>query len=384
MSRFPASEFDRRLAAVLGSAGRYGADALVVTSQLHIRYLIGTSCDSLSSPWPQPLILVPGRRPIYIVRLYDEDRVIAQSSGVEVRSFFGGGTTKSAVELWAETISELGLARSALGLELARADLMPAALSQLQALLPNARFVDSSPAVNEVMDIKSPLEIEAMRAAAAINAEGLKVFYSMLKSGVTEPEVRWAVLRALTERGSQEPHVEVVLGTNSAMPHAGYSPSGANTLQAGTPAFIEFSSQILGCASGLVRTALLGRNPGIEALYAVSREALDMVGKSLRPGVTSGEVDAAVRGVVERAGKGDSFRHRTGYACNTWVPYGPTPGSIDLSPGNPAVIKPGMAFHTPMNLFERGKFGVGCSDTWLVTDSGCEPLSGQPRELRLL
>jgi Xaa-Pro dipeptidase len=384
MPAFTNSEYERRRNAALACANRLGADALIVTSQLHVKYLIGTSCNSLSSPWPQPLVIAPGERPVYLVRLYDEDRVNAQSSGVDVRTFFGGAATRGAEDVLAEILTELGLARSALGLELARADLQPASVYRLQELLPQTRIVDASTSVNEVMDVKSDVEIAAMRRSAALNAEGLKAFFGALRQGATEPEVRWEVLKTLTALGSEMPHVEVVLGANSAMPHAGYAPGAGNSLQPGTPAFIEFSSQVQDCASGLVRTALLGRNADVEALYAVSRAALDMVEKTLRPGVTAGEVDAAVRKVVEGAGRGDSYRHRVGYACNAWIPYGSTPGSIDLSPGNPAVIQPGMAFHTPINLFEKGRFGVGCSDTWLVTANGCEGLSGQSRDLKFL
>ena len=47
-------------------------------------------------------------------------------------------------------------------------------------------------------------------------------------------------------------------------------------------------------------------------------------------------------------------------------------------------MREGMVFHTPINLFEQGTFGVGCSDSWLVTDTGCEPLSGLSRELTVV
>lgn len=381
---FANSEYERRIRAVGAQAAELGVEAFCVTSQLSVRYLIGTACSSLSSPWPQPLLLVPGRRPIYLVREYDADRIAAQTDLVEVRTFFGGGTTPSALELWAAALCDLGLATKRIGLELARADLTPASVAALRALVPNAQFVDASAAVNSVMDMKSDAEIAAMRAASAMNARGFATFLSVLRDGASEAEVKREVLRELAAQGSESSHAEVVLGQNSAIPHAGYHASTRSVLRPGTPAFIEFSASVSDCASGLVRTALLGRSRDVEALYEVAQAAVDAIDAILRPGISAGEVDAAARRVVTRAGRGDTFRHRAGYACNAWITYGATAGSIDLSPGNPAIIRPRMAFHTPVNLFERGRFGVGCSETWLVTENGCEALSGLSRELRFV
>lgn len=45
------------------------------------------------------------------------------------------------------------------------------------------------------------------------------------------------------------------------------------------------------------------------------------------------------------------------------------------------VVQPGMTFHTPIILVESGSLCLGGSETWLVTDDGCEALSGLSREM---
>jgi Xaa-Pro dipeptidase len=89
-------------------------------------------------------------------------------------------------------------------------------------------------------------------------------------------------------------------------------------------------------------------------------------------------VDAAVRGVVERAGYGESFRHRSGYSIGLgWQDRGNT----SLKPGGKDILHPGTTLHLPVNLFARDRFCVGCSETVLVTDDGAEPLSKVSRDL---
>ena len=40
-----------------------------------------------------------------------------------------------------------------------------------------------------------------------------------------------------------------------------------------------------------------------------------------------------------------------------------------------------MTFHMPVILFQKGEFGVGVSENVLVTEDGCEALSGLPRNI---
>jgi Xaa-Pro dipeptidase len=94
--------------------------------------------------------------------------------------------------------------------------------------------------------------------------------------------------------------------------------------------------------------------------------------------VTTGDVDAAARDVVEGAGFGHAFRHRSGYSVGLRAN-----GRLNISikPGDREVIESGMTFHTPIILIENGVVGVGCSETFLVTDGGEQPLAGLDREL---
>jgi Xaa-Pro dipeptidase len=134
----------------------------------------------------------------------------------------------------------------------------------------------------------------------------------------------------------------------------------------------ELAGVISGYAAGLARSAVLGRHAEAEGLHEVALEALAAGVAAIRPGAELGDVDAAVRGVVSDAGKSAAFLHRAGYQNGLRWSYR---GNLSAEPGARDVIERGMTFHLPMILFERGRFGVGTSQTVVVTESGSEPLS---------
>ncbi|TIU19061.1 MAG: aminopeptidase P family protein, partial [Mesorhizobium sp.] len=62
---FPSSEYERRQQGVLEAAAIAGLDALMVTSRNHLQYLTGYNGSGVYYA-PFPLILMPGRSPIYV------------------------------------------------------------------------------------------------------------------------------------------------------------------------------------------------------------------------------------------------------------------------------------------------------------------------------
>jgi Xaa-Pro dipeptidase len=167
----------------------------------------------------------------------------------------------------------------------------------------------------------------------------------------------------------------LLLGPRTARPH---SAPAHYRMKPGDVAFTELGGRCQDYFAGLCRTAVLGRNPAAEALYDVAREAQEAALAVIRPGLTIGDIDRACRSVVQRAGRGDTFRHRTGYSIGLgWQ----SRGNISIHPGGTHLVEAGMTFHMPTILFQQGEFGVGVSETVVVTPHGCEPLSGLSREL---
>lgn len=118
------------------------------------------------------------------------------------------------------------------------------------------------------------------------------------------------------------------------------------------------------------RTANVGDRPDVSALQAelaLAKEALEAANAAIKPDVTAGAVDAAVRRVIERSGRPQVFR-RIGYQGGIhWLERGNL--SIEPSPTN--VREVGMTLRMPVqrkrihNGVQRADPGEGarCRDT---------------------
>ncbi len=128
--------------------------------------------------------------------------------------------------------------------------------------------------------------------------------------------------------------------------------------------------------SDMTRTVFFGSATDEQkAVYEIVREA-NAAGKAkVAPGVPLSEIDRAARSVIERAGYGEHFLHRTGHGLGLEVHEPP-----DVSAASPYVAQPGMVFSVEPGVYLPGKFGVRVEDLVLVTGDGCECLNELDRD----
>ena len=96
-------------------------------------------------------------------------------------------------------------------------------------------------------------------------------------------------------------------------------------------------------------------------------------------GSTLGDVDYAARSVIEKAGYGEYFTHRTGHGCGIDVHEGDSVNS-----GVNVPIKPGMVFSIEPGIYLPGRFGVRIENLIAVGKNGKEVLHSFPRELMII
>ena len=65
----------------------------------------------------------------------------------------------------------------------------------------------------------------------------------------------------------------------------------------------------------------------------------------------------------------------------SWSDCGSEGLGVKVRLGSDLVVRPGMVFHVLTSPRLPMKFGMGFSDTVLVTEEGCEVLTGVPRQL---
>ena len=99
----------------------------------------------------------------------------------------------------------------------------------------------------------------------------------------------------------------------------------------------------------------------------------------MRPGATGQDIDRAARAVIERAGYGPYFVHRTGHGLGLEGHEEP-----DAREGVTLALEPGMTFTVEPGIYLPGLGGVRIEDDVLVTPDGVELRSSAPRDLEQL
>jgi Xaa-Pro aminopeptidase len=105
--------------------------------------------------------------------------------------------------------------------------------------------------------------------------------------------------------------------------------------------------------------------------YAAVREANQRARATVRPGITAEQVDQAARHVLETAGYGENFTHRTGHGIGL---EGHEPPWIKR--GNHTVLEQGMTFSIEPGAYFAGQYGIRIEDIVAVTQDGVRNLTG--------
>ncbi|MFB6462899.1 M24 family metallopeptidase [Bradyrhizobium tunisiense] len=370
---FPIAEYELRQRKVFEAMEKAKLDALVVTAHGHLQYLSGY--DGLGAYFmPFPLILVPGRRPTYVIREYELSSVRPNSCIQEILTY---ADHEGFAPACADAIRGSGLSGKKIGLELGCWNLAPADVSALQAHLPDANFVDATRLVATVAAVKTQLELDAMRFAMKLTDVAVRTFQQSLREGITETEVLANIDREVERAGGviKKPSVTLLFGERTKLSHG--RPQD-NPIRNNEPAFTELGGLKAGYPCGLVRCAVLGRHPETEFLHSLSIEVLEAVISAIKPGATAGEVDVAGREVLKRHGRPELLNHRVGYQTGiNWLER----GNISLEPGATDVLEPNMTLHMPIILRGENGYQFGTSEHVVVTERGAEILSRTPHSL---
>ena len=169
----------------------------------------------------------------------------------------------------------------------------------------------------------------------------------------------------------------VASGPNSASPH---HEAGERTIRDGDAVVLDFGGTVDGYYSDTTRTVVVGepaeRLREVHVVVAAAQRAATEV---VRPGIEIETVDRAARSVIEAAGFGDRFIHRTGHGIGLEVHEPPYAAA-----GDHTVLEPGMTFSVEPGIYLDGELGVRIEDIVEVTDDGVESLNTTSRDLRVV
>jgi Xaa-Pro aminopeptidase len=224
--------------------------------------------------------------------------------------------------------------------------------------------------------VKDPREIALIKDAVALGAGIFDRGLEVLRPGVKEVEVAAEMELAARRGGAEEMSFPTIIaaGARSALPHGRASlqrvPSGAFVV-------CDFGVILSGYCSDQTRTVWVGSVPqDARRSYEVVREAQQAAIEAVRPGIAVGEVDAAARKVLKKAGLGRYFTHSTGHGVGLEIHESPR-----VAAGQSEVLMPGMVITIEPGVYFPGKWGVRIEDMVAVTAAGCEVLTPTGKEL---
>ncbi len=352
------------------------ADGVICFPSRNLQYLTGFD----EEPGERHFLLVlpaAGRAgdepadPVLLVPALYERQVREETSVDDVRTWADGDDPTAAVR---GLLDECGLRGGRLLVD----DTMWARFTQdLRAAAPDATWGLASEALADLRVRKDEAELTAMRAAAAA-ADATVADLRDLGSdavGMTERELAAWIGDRLADHGGEGVPFETIVGAgpNGAKPHHGH---GDREIEAGEPVVLDFGTRVDGYPSDQTRTLVFDGDPPeeYERVHEVVREAQAAAVDAVEPGVAAEAVDRAARTVIEDAGYGDAFVHRTGHGVGLDVHEEPY-----VVAGNDRALEPGMVFSVEPGIYLDDRFGCRIEDLVVVTENGRERLNGTDR-----
>ncbi len=373
---FSLAEYRRRYDAVQEGMHRLGVDALLVRSPENICYLTGYETPGY---YKYHALLLSRDEPVLILRRFEEPNAeefswLTRTVPVEDHAH--------PVQVTAEAVERLGLGGKRIGVEKAGWYFSVEEYEILRSSLPKATLVDATSVVWRARMVKSAEEIAMMRRAARIADLATQAGIDAVAVGRTEDEIAAEVHRVAIENGSEYMGLPpfVLSGERTSLPHGTWR---GRRIQPGDHVYFEVSAAKFRYSAAIMRCVSLGEpNARVRALADAVIGGLEAGMAAIKPGVSCEAVDAACRGVIEKAGFGKYFTHRTGYSIGVNFPPDWGEGEIlSLRRGEPTLLEPNMTFHmVPLCLIYR-ELGVGFSATVRITQAGCEELTSLPRKL---
>jgi Xaa-Pro aminopeptidase len=346
-------------------AGRH-VDGLYVTRPVSIAYLTGFDAN----PHERLMgLAIRSDGATLVVPALEEQKAKEHAVGAEVVAWRDGEDPYALVAGALPGMSEIGVEKEHLSLASAEVITSRTGISEL---------VDVGEEIRRMRLRKSEDEIISLHRAAEITDTVTAKLWERIKKGQSEIEVALIIGALIGEFGGTLSFPPLVQsGSNSALPHL--EPSNRK-LEAGDLVLLDFGAASRGYKADTTRMAVVGKpSAKHEEIHGVVLAAHDAAIAAIKPGITTGDVDAAARRVIEQAGYGPNFFHRVGHGLGLEGHEDPS-----LDPGSTTVLEPGMVFTVEPGIYIPGFGGVRIEDDLVVTETGYELLTLADRDLREL
>lgn len=369
---FPETELNQRLAAVRQIMRDRDLDALIVSVPENIYYLTGLdhwgffACHVLVVPLEGSMALT--------CRAMERITVENQVNNAE---FYGHGDTEELADYVTRILAERGLSSAKLGIEKRSLFMTPRIYEMILAGTPSADWSDSSGIIDDLRLVKSSLEQEYTRKAAAAADAGTLAAIEAIQDGASDYEIAAECHRAMILAGSEYPGFGPFIRPTTRLGEEHTTWRG-DVFHDGDAVFLEVGGAYRKYQAPMGRLVYVGSAPqGAESSAELAIRGMQAICDALKPGATAGQVYQAWKDVADGAGLTDYHRHHCGYMVSIGFPPSWTGGSMvtSLQPGSDRVLKAGMTFHAHSWFTNTDVVDYFISNTVMLTETGAENLT---------
>lgn len=370
---FPTVDYSYRQTRLQNSIQSLGFNGLVLNPGPSLTYLTGLDFHLMERP--TVAIFIPEQPLVMIIPQLEKEKLVGLSFQVNIFQFSDDPAEWPAVFSQAAQVTGLS---GKIGVEPTRLRFLE--LEMLRKATSHCNFLSAEELLADLRLRKEPDEIAKMQKAVDIAQQAFLNTLPFIKPGLTERQIAAELTIQLLRAGSDTtlPFSPIVAsGPNSANPHA--TPTD-RSLTPGDLLVIDWGAFYEGYCSDLTRALAIDYAEDeyikISEIVAQANQA----GRSVaRPGIPAGQVDVAARRIIDQAGYGPYFTHRTGHGLGMEgheAPY--------MRSGNPQILEPGMSFTVEPGIYLPGRGGVRIEDDVVITEQSALTLSTLPRQLKII
>ncbi len=325
----------------------------------------------------RPIILfVPAQGELAII-IPTLEAMKAENAGIAQENIYDWNDQEGYTPALQKASTKLALSNWKIGVEALYMRVLERDL--LTQFAPNLEFQHAEPILSQLRSVKDEQEIAAMEKAIEVAGKSMESLLPRLKIGMSEKEVAGMLTQELLACGADSIAFGPIVsaGPNSASPHA--VPTD-RPLQEGDLLVIDWGVYKNDYPSDITRTFAVGEiDDEFKKIHNIVLEANERAKQVAKPGASGQDVDRAARQVIEDAGYGQYFIHRTGHGLGLEVHETPNMVESNLEP-----LRPGNVFTIEPGIYLPGRGGVRIEDNVVITDNGARSLTDFPRQLQTI
>ncbi|MFF9817880.1 aminopeptidase P family protein [Streptomyces sp. NPDC014006] len=363
---FGADDYRARMERAARTAADAGLAGLLVAPGPDLVWLTGYAPTAVTERLTL-LVLAPGRDPVLVVPTLEAPDAAhaAGAPALTLRDWTDGTDPYAATAGLLGSGGRFGISDNTWAMH----------LLGLQRALPGSSYAALTDALPMLRAVKDEAELELLAAAGAAADAAFEEIRKAAFAGRREREVGADLADLLRRFGHSQVDFTIVgSGPNGANPH---HEVGDRVIERGDTVVLDFGGLKDGYGSDTTRTVHVGEPTDEERrVHDIVRAAQEAGCAAVRPGVACQEIDRAARKVIEDAGYGKYFIHRTGHGIGVTTHEPPY-----MIEGEEQPLVPGMCFSVEPGIYLPGRFGVRIEDIVTVTEDGGRRLNNTTREM---